>query len=168
MVSVRYIRRGKEPREWKQKLLADTEEMIISSFRFRLQKPFSSFNGRVLIESGYYGVLFDLWDQWFNVVKVFDENKRLEGYYSDIRTPPERKEDGYVAEDLFLDYWVDLDGNYMVLDEDEFEEAQLPIKLKKKTQETSEKLEIMIEEGDYPPSIVEDFDVPPDVFEDRM
>ncbi len=166
MVSVRYIRRGKEPREWDQKLLADNEEMIVSSFRFRLQKPFSSFNGRVLIESGYYGVLFDLWDRWFNVVKIFDEKKRLRGYYSDIRTPPEKKEDGYVAEDLFLDYWVDLDGDYTVLDEDEFEEAELPPELENKVLETSKRLKIMIEDGDYPPDPVENFEIPSEAFEE--
>lgn len=157
MVKVRYLRPGKEPREWDQRLLADTDKMIVSSFEFRLQKPFSTFNDRILIESGNYGVMFDLLDRWYNIVKVFDEEKRLKGYYSDIREPPERTEDGYVAKDLFLDYWIDLNGDYVLLDEDEFRSAELPSEIEKKVLEIAEKLEKMIEEDTYPPKYVEEF-----------
>ncbi|MBS3816369.1 MAG: DUF402 domain-containing protein [Candidatus Thermoplasmatota archaeon] len=110
-----------------------------------------------MIESGNYGVMFDLLDRWYNIVKVFDEEKRLKGYYSDIREPPERTEDGYVAKDLFLDYWIDLNGDYVLLDEDEFRSAELPSEIEKKVLEIAEKLEKMIEEDTYPPKYVEEF-----------
>ncbi|MFO7793089.1 MAG: DUF402 domain-containing protein [Candidatus Saliniplasma sp.] len=162
MVLVRYLKPGGEPREWQQNLLADREDMIVSTFRFRLKKPFSPFDSRILIKDGYYGVMFDLLDIWYNIVKVYDEKKNLIGYYSDIRTPPERIEGGYQAKDLFLDFWVELDGSYIILDIDEFQEAELSIELKDHVRKTVRKLKEMIEDKRYPPKIVENFDTPTD------
>ncbi len=152
MVKVRYYRPGKEPREWDQELVAETERAIVSSFVFRLEKPFSPFD-EVLIEDGYRGILIDLLDEWYNVVKIYDRLKNFQGYYSDIRTPPKIIEGGYEARDLFLDVWVDPEGVHRVLDLDEFEEAELPHELRGKAEDTLERLEEMIEKGEYPPGI---------------
>lgn len=165
-VQVKYKRRGKPTRVWKQKLLTNTDDIIISSFEFRLKEPFSPFDDRVLIRSGYHGVLFELMDEWYNVVKIFDEDKRLKGYYSDIRTPPDKTKNGYIAEDRFLDYWVDLDGSYILLDEDEFKEADLPRQLEDKALRTAKRLKKMIKNDDYPPDPIEKFHLSQDDFED--
>ncbi len=158
MVTVRYERVGKEARAWEQELLADTEEMIVSSFVFRLKKPFIA-KEDILIEDGYHGVLFDLFDRWFNVVKVFDKEKRFTGYYSDIRTPPKRTKEGIRATDLILDIWVDVRGDYIVLDQDEFREAELNDDMRRKVMGVRDSLIEMIEAGDYPPKEVRSFDV---------
>ncbi len=162
MVLVRYHKPGGDTREWEQTLLADREEIIVSTFRFRLKKPFSPFNYRVLIKDGYYGVMFDLFDRWYNVVKIYDFEKDHIGYYSDIRTPPERIKSGYRAEDLFLDFWVELDGSYIILDIDEFQESELSEKMKNKVKSAALKLKNMIEEERYPPIEINRFDVPAD------
>ncbi len=162
MVTVRYHRPGKDTREWEQRLLADDDKMIVSSFVFRLSKPFSPIGDKTLIKDGYHGVLFDLLDRWFNVVKIFDREKRLVGYYSDIRTPPERFKGGYKAKDLFIDFWVETDGTYHILDEMEFEEADLDDTLNQKVKETIDKIENMIEEGKYPPKEVDRFELSAD------
>ncbi len=166
-ISVRYLRPGRDTREWEQDILADREDMIVSSFRFRLEKPFSPFNQRILIEDGYFGMMFDLLDRWYNVVKIYDEKKELVGYYSDIRTPPEkiRSEKAYQAKDLFLDFWVDLDGTYIILDIDEFQKADLTPEMRGKAKRAARDLKELIEASDYPPSRVEEFDLPQDVFE---
>ncbi|MFW5904261.1 MAG: DUF402 domain-containing protein [Candidatus Saliniplasma sp.] len=159
MVLVRYLKPGGEPREWEQTLLADRKDMIVSTFRFRLKKPFSPFGTRVLIRDGFYGVMFDLMDRWHNVVKVYDEEKNHIGYYSDIRTPPKRIEGGYEAEDLFLDFWVDLDRSYIILDFDEFREAELSKELRNRVKKTARSLKKIIENDLYPPSNVKKFDI---------
>ncbi|MFP4051653.1 MAG: DUF402 domain-containing protein [Thermoplasmata archaeon] len=162
MVKVRYHRTGKETREWKQKLLADDEDMIVSSFIFRLSKPFTPLGEEPLINDGYYGVLFDLLDKWFNVVKIFEEDKTLVGYYSDIRTPPFKCEGGYEAEDLFVDFWVETDGTYYILDMEEFEVAEIDDKYHKKVKETIDKLKDMIDNDEYPPQKVKEFELTAD------
>lgn len=155
-ITVIYHRPGKDTRVWKQELLADAGDMIVSSFTFRLKKPFSPFD-IILIEDGYSGMMFDLMNEWYNVVKVFDKEDEFVGYYTDIRTPPERIENGYRAEDLFLDLWVYPDYSYHVLDEDEFEEAELDEYLEREALKTLVKLEKMIKKGNYPPTKIGDF-----------
>ncbi len=162
MVLVRYLKPSGETREWEQTLLADRDDMIVSTFRFRLKKPFSPFDSRILIKDGYYGVLFDFLDRWYNVVKIYDCKKNFVGYYSDIRTPPRRIKDGYEAVDLFLDFWVDLDGSYIILDLDEFQAFDLSKDLKKQAKQTARILKEMIEKDCYPPKIVKSFDISAD------
>ncbi len=162
MVLVRYHKPSGDTREWEQTLLADREEMIVSTFRFRLKKPFSPFDSRILIKDGYYGVMFDLFDNWYNVVKVYDKNKNLVGYYSDIRTPPIRIKNGYEATDLFLDFWVELDRSYIILDLDEFQVANLSKDLKNQARDVAKKLKDMIENNVYPPKIVSSFNISAD------
>lgn len=162
MVTVRYHRPGKETREWEQKLLADNDDMIVSSFKFRLSKPFTPFGETPLIKDGYYGVLFDLLNKWFNVVRIYDENKEFVGYYSDIRTPPIRIEGGYRAEDLFIDYWVEPDGSYYLLDVDEFEEAEIDNSKREQVKKTIVKIKNMIKDDKYPPRLVKEFDLSAD------
>lgn len=166
MITVRYRRPGKESRGWEQRLLADTEDMIVSSFVFRLQKPFlSDDEGDVLIESGYYGVLFELLDRWYNVVKIYDEDRELKGYYTDIRKPPVKTEVGYEALDLFLDVWVYPDNEYMVLDRDEFEDADIDESLRREAERAVERVTTMVRNDDYPPELVEKFDVTDEVLD---
>lgn len=155
MIKVRYHRPGKETREWEQKCLKDEKDIIVSSFIFCLSEPFIV-NGLPVIYDGYRGILFDFFDRWYNVVKIYDEKRGFVGYYSDIRTPPERIPEGYEAVDLVLDLWVEPDGNYTILDEDEFEEAEMDDHLRKKAEETLSRLIKMIEKGRYPPVCVSD------------
>jgi hypothetical protein len=61
------------------------------------------------------------------VGKFYDRQRNLVGYYCDIikplnkllRTPEKTSR----ITDLFLDLWITPEGDYVVLDEDEFEEA---------------------------------------------
>ncbi len=155
MVKVRYHRPGKETREWEQDLLLDEKETIVSSFVFQLSEPFLV-EGAPVIQDGFKGILFDFFDRWYNVVKIYDLNQEFVGYYSDIRTPPRRIPGGYEAVDLALDLWVEPDGNYTILDEDEFEEAKVDDHHRKKAEETLSRLIKMIEKGLYPPICVSD------------
>ncbi|MFW6142213.1 MAG: DUF402 domain-containing protein [Candidatus Saliniplasma sp.] len=162
MVLVRYLRPDGEPREWEQTLLADRENVIVSTFRFHLEKPFSPFDSCILIRDGYYGVMFDLLDRWYNVVKIYGYKKKLVGYYSDIRTPPKSIKGGYKAVDLFLDFWVDLDGSYIILDLDEFQVANLSKDMEKHAKDAAKQLKDMIEKDSYPPKIVKSFNISAD------
>ncbi|MFO7990826.1 MAG: DUF402 domain-containing protein [Thermoplasmata archaeon] len=153
-ITVTYHRPGKDTRMWKQELLADEKDMIVSAFTFRLKKPFSPFD-IILIENGFSGIMFDLMNEWYNVVKVFDENDEFVGYYTDIRTPPERTNKGYRAEDLFLDLWIYPDNSYHILDEDEFEESNISESKKEMALDTLDKLKEMIEGKKYPPKKID-------------
>ena len=65
-------------------------------------------------------------DRWYNVFEVHDgASGELKGWYCNI-TRPALIEDGQIeAEDLALDLVVRPDGNFYVLDRDEFAELDL-------------------------------------------
>ncbi len=65
-------------------------------------------------------------NRWFNVFEIFDrEDGALKGYYCNVSRPA-RFVDGRVEyEDLFLDLWVSPEGVQTVLDEDEFDAAEM-------------------------------------------
>ncbi len=157
MVTVRYHRPGKKTREWEQELLFDEGDIVVSSFTFRLSEPFIV-DDTELIKDGYRGILHDFFDRWYNVVEIFDENGGFVGYYSDIRTPPERFPGGYEAADLVLDLWVSPDGEYTVLDEDEFEETEMDDIYRERAKDVLSLLIDTIKEGKYPPEPVGEFD----------
>ncbi len=83
--------------------------------------------GRVIADSGFLAIWFLYRNTWYDVGKFYDRQRNLVGYYCDIikplnkllRTPEKTSR----ITDLFLDLWITPEGDYVVLDEDEFEEA---------------------------------------------
>lgn len=63
------------------------------------------------------------YNEWFDVVELRAPNGDLLGYYCDICTPVVRSGLNYYLTDLFLDLWIEPDGETQELDWDEFEEA---------------------------------------------
>ncbi|MBI5293886.1 MAG: DUF402 domain-containing protein [Chloroflexi bacterium] len=64
--------------------------------------------------------------RWYNIFEIYDrDDGALKGWYCNI-TKPATWTDGRVEYvDLFLDLWVSVDGTQTVLDEDEFDAAEL-------------------------------------------
>jgi predicted RNA-binding protein associated with RNAse of E/G family len=65
-------------------------------------------------------------DRWYNIFTIYDvESDELKGWYCNVCRPA-RFEDGHVfADDLALDLLVYPDGNWLILDEDEFVELEI-------------------------------------------
>lgn len=61
-------------------------------------------------------------DRWFNVVESWNRDGLLRGFYCNIITPVHVIENELRWNDLDLDLWVNADGAYRVLDEDEWSE----------------------------------------------
>jgi protein associated with RNAse G/E len=98
---------------------------------------------------------------WHNIGAVYDKQEGLIGYYCDILTPIRRIPKGFRTTDLFLDLWVFPDGRYIILDEEEFEEAVrrkwIGNLWRKRAQKELEDLIAQVKEGRFPPSFVRDF-----------
>lgn len=67
-------------------------------------------------------------DRWYNTFAIYSaDGEQFKGWYCNI-TRPAKIRDGHVhAEDLALDLVVLPDGEWLVLDEDEFDLMDLPI-----------------------------------------
>jgi predicted RNA-binding protein associated with RNAse of E/G family len=65
-------------------------------------------------------------DRWYNIFAVHEGNSaRLKGWYCNVCRPAYLGKTAVRCEDLALDLWVDPDGGFLVLDEDEFADLSL-------------------------------------------
>lgn len=158
---LRMKRPPEEIEEWEHILLLDTPDLIISEFRFSGLEGPTVLEGRTITENGYRCILFEFAKEWYEIMKIWNFEGSLVGYYCNINTPPRRFEGGYEVTDLFLDLWVFPDMEYRVLDEDEFEVA---IARRWIDEEEAEKarsvlghLVEQVEKGEFPQDIVEEY-----------
>jgi uncharacterized protein len=83
--------------------------------------------GRVIADSGFLAIWFLYRNRWYDVGKFYDRQRNLVGYYCDIIKPLNKllRTPGKTSRvtDLFLDLWITPEGEYVVLDQDEFEAA---------------------------------------------
>jgi protein associated with RNAse G/E len=63
-------------------------------------------------------------DRWYNVFHIADPSGRHKGWYCNVSQPAQVDADGIAFVDMELDLFVHPDGRFVVLDEDEFTEAE--------------------------------------------
>lgn len=161
-ITVRVKRLPDDVEEWEHELLLDTPELIISEFTFSgLPKP-SVLEGKIVTENGYKGILFEFVDEWYEIIKIWDHDGDLVGYYCNINAPPVMFDGGYEITDLFLDLWVYPDLKYHILDEDELLEAVktglISNELSEKANDVLARLLKMVSDGRFPPEILDEYD----------
>jgi len=68
-------------------------------------------------------VEFYYWDRWYNVFQVSQPDGTLKGWYANVGLPAELDAQAGILQyiDLALDVWINTDGQYVVLDEDEYQ-----------------------------------------------
>src|SRR5207302_11364509 len=104
-------------------------------------------------------------NQPYDVARFYRPDGRWTGYYVDVLEPVTWHDaDPTTLQpivDLFLDLWIAPDGSFMVLDEDEFEEAATKGVLMeaqvKEAQETLHGLVSQLERKEFPPTTVVSF-----------
>ena len=124
-ISILYRRPPHPVSKYPGVLLKATKLSLTIQSRLNLAQP-RRVAGRIIAANGYSAIWFVFKDKWFDVGKFYDESGRWLGYYCDIVKPIRRLTSGAstsILTDLFLDIWIDSDGEAYVLDEDELEEA---------------------------------------------
>jgi predicted RNA-binding protein associated with RNAse of E/G family len=76
--------------------------------------------GYVVFEPGDRFVEYYYAHRWFNVFDITDSSGRRKGWYCNITEPAHITSDCIEQIDLFLDVWVNPQGQTLLLDEDEF------------------------------------------------
>lgn len=77
--------------------------------------------GYVTFKRGDHFVEFFYNDRWYNIFAIYDrDDGALKGWYCNICRPAVISESAVRCDDLALDAWIDLDGTFSLLDEDEF------------------------------------------------
>lgn len=145
-------------------LLDATDETIVAAYQFRPSKPVQ-YHGEIVLGAGYWGIWFLFKDRSFDIARVYRPDGTWTGYYVDVLEPVRWKASNPTTlepvVDLFLDLWIAPDGKYIVLDEDEFDEA---IGLKRITQAQADHARRVLQElreaterGEFPPPVVREF-----------
>jgi len=141
-----------------QRKVHELEECLITAFHEpHLRKPIKA-AGEVVARGSFYGMAYYIWDEWFNVIRVFDSDIEFKGYYCDIMTPIQKSCTKLAATDLFLDFFFFPDGRWSVEDEDEFATAAakglMDATIQRRARDTVEKLVAMAKAGEFPPPCV--------------
>lgn len=63
------------------------------------------------------------YEQFFSIMEILATTGNLLGYYVDLSTPLKKRDGEYYLDDLILDLWIYPDQTYLVLDEDEWQQA---------------------------------------------
>ena len=76
--------------------------------------------GYTVFEPGDHFVEYFYSDRWFNIFAISSANGRRKGWYCNVAAPARIDAELVEQVDLLLDVWVGLDGQALILDEDEF------------------------------------------------
>lgn len=109
--------RGEETTHYSAKILARLEHGIVLEARW--ERPRKDL-GYTVFEPGDRFIEYFYRDRWFNIFEISAEDGRLKGWYCNIAAPAHIHSASIEQRDLLLDVWVNPDGQWLLLDEDEF------------------------------------------------
>ncbi|NIR46676.1 MAG: DUF402 domain-containing protein [Gemmatimonadetes bacterium] len=116
-----------------------------------------------IYEPGAPIVWFVFPDAWHDVGRFHLEDGTFTGYYVNLIIPVDIQEAVWTMYDLCLDLWVDPSGGYVVLDQDEFDEAVdrgwIDGKTARRARQELEALTAGIDDESWPPEIVHSHDL---------
>lgn len=135
-----------------------TANMLTVQSRISIKEP-REVCSKIIADEGYLALWFIFKGKWFDIGKFYDRSNNWLGYYCDIVKPLTRLLYGRktpIITDLFLDLWISPDGNYYVLDEEEFEEAArsrvIPRRLAEKAESELQRLVKLVKQNKFPPN----------------
>lgn len=90
-------------------------------------------------------------DRWYNVFAIYDrDDALLKGWYCNLCRPAEITPEAVRWEDLALDLWVAVDGQTLVLDEDEFAALSLPAPEQERCADALQQLQTLAQNSQLP------------------
>jgi uncharacterized protein len=91
-------------------------------------------------------------DRWFNIMEIYQgESDHLKGWYCNVTFPALISKNEIHYRDLALDVLIFADRHYLILDEDEFDELELPEEIKKKARSSVDEILLLFETNDFQP-----------------
>jgi predicted RNA-binding protein associated with RNAse of E/G family len=122
---IRYRRLPDRVQIFHQRVLEESRTRIVSFLESAdLLKPLLA-GGRTILEPGAPVIWFTYPCLWFDIGAFHRADGTLTGYYANVLTPPVMLPDGWETTDLCLDVWSGADGEVVLLDESDLEEALL-------------------------------------------
>jgi predicted RNA-binding protein associated with RNAse of E/G family len=117
-----YSRPGKGMTVFDQWLVVDLPDVKVM-FMEGNRGPTVTVDGRPALDEGAPAIWFVFPGAWHDVGRFHRSDGTFTGWYTNLCTPFEVRDDAWASTDLFLDHWLAADGTGQWLDEDEFNEA---------------------------------------------
>jgi len=115
--------------------------------------------GHVALEEGSDVVWFTFQDAWHDVGRFHRADGTFTGIYANILTPVQVRGSEWFTTDLYLDVWIPADGEPVILDEEELDEAVgrelVDVEAADRARHEAQRLVRAAVEGEWPPSIVD-------------
>jgi predicted RNA-binding protein associated with RNAse of E/G family len=105
-------------------VLYESEQEVVLCNLLHPSEPLIAENS-ILLDKNFIGVWYCPYKNWHDIAAIYDTQKNFKGYYCDICSPVKKITDGYEITDFFLDLWIFPNGKYIILDQDEFNNAIL-------------------------------------------
>ena len=122
-IRIHYRRPPNRIQVFEQTLVHDGDDVKVTLARAMPYEPPMRIEGQVVLELGSDVVWFTFPGQWHDVGRFHRADGTFTGLYANILTPPVLDGPEWDTTDLFLDVWMSRDGNALLLDEDELDEA---------------------------------------------
>lgn len=138
-------------KSWTCDLIEQTDTLLVFCGVFGFDVDHAEL-GR--IETGTISYEYYWLDRWYNVFRFHHPDGRFQNYYCNINLPPSLTGNVLDYVDLEIDIIADDEGNYRILDEDEFcinaERHSFPSEVRANVGKSVEELITRIEKAQFP------------------
>jgi len=159
LVRINYRRPPDRIQVFEQHLVHDGEDVKVTLAESMPYEPPMRIEGQVVLELGSDVVWFTFPDTWHDIGRFHRADGTFTGLYANILTPPVLNGTEWDTTDLFLDVWLGPDGNVLLLDEDELDEAVgrelLDPSTAARAREEAHRLVAGARDGSWPPPSVQ-------------
>lgn len=160
LVRIHYLRPPDDEQVFTQELLLDSDQVKITLARGVELQPPLRIQGRVVLETGSDAVWFTFPGAWWDVGRFHRADGTFTGFYANVLTPPTFENAGrtWRTTDLFLDVFSTPEGEVLLLDRDQLDEAEARGWVEEKTvrraRRAAAEILALAEAGRWPPRIV--------------
>lgn len=113
---------------------------------------------RVVSEPGAPIVWYVFPGAWYDIGGFYLMDGTFTGYYVNLITPPDLGERTWTLHDLCLDLWIDPSGDFVVLDQDEFDRAVdndwIEAAVAERARCQLDQLSLQVAAGRFPPPVM--------------
>lgn len=124
MVQIHYHRPPDRMDLFEQAIVEERDEYVVTFMPSAgVRRPVIA-DGQTILEPGAPVVWFTYPGIWHDIGRFHLRDGRFTGCYANVLTPVVMEENRWETTDLFLDVWVPVDGEPMLLDEEELADAE--------------------------------------------
>lgn len=161
LVRINYRRPPNRLQVFEQTMVHDGEDVKVTLAEAPTSRAPMRIEGQIVLEPGSEVVWFTFPDAWHDVGRFHRADGTFTGLYANILTPPALDGTEWDTTDLFLDVWLSPQGDVLLLDEEELDEALgrewLDALTAARAREEGRRLVREAAEGVWPPRVVHEW-----------